>query len=413
MKAQSLRRVLTLSNALLVAGVVGAAAWWFVKARPALGDPAKRAVWVKGANDAYQAAANNARKAEFWQVFEKDLDEIKRPDLSNERKFPTAPGVWPYVGPVPPPPKSPKAPEAPKAEAPKGLAALGRVVTATVAPSGDPYARSVIQFEFSASKRRAHFAVGSPEPLEDRDPKVKPKSAVVATTQNAPRPPGKYLVDVSWADYDAATLRIVYDEVGSDPAVPPQRKEEVLGIQLAPGPKDSAVVVAAGQPGENTPVVAGRVSPGAGGASTSGTGAGGTVGGPLRIVGVDREGARYFEFDDATWNALSRRDLEREILNDVKSEDVPGENGGVRVTGVATGSVPAQFGIQPGDVLISVAGQRVRNRNEAIEVAKGLPKETTSVAVVLRRDGVERTVIVDPRDPKTRAAAGRVGFDRR
>lgn len=411
MKAQSLRRALTLSNALLVAGLVGAAGWWFAKARPALGDPAKRAGWVKGANDAYQAAANNARKAEFWQVFEKDLDEIKRPDLSNERRFPTAPGVWPYVGPVPPPPKSPKAPEAPKAEAPKGLAALGRVLTATVAPQGDPYARSVIQFEFSATKRRAHFAVGSPEPLEDRDPKVKPKSAVVSTRPDSPRAPGKYLVDVAWADYDAATLRIVYDEVSADPAVPPQRKEEILGIQLAPGPKEAVVVVAEGQPGENSPVVAGR-TPGAGGRSAAPAGAGDPAA-PLRIVGVDREGARYFEFDDATWSALSRRDLEREILQDVKSEDVPGENGGVRVTGVATGSVPAQFGIQPGDVLVSVAGQRVRNRNEAIEVAKGLPKETTSVAVVLRRDGVERTVIVDPRDPKTRGAAGRVGFDKR
>jgi S1-C subfamily serine protease len=132
----------------------------------------------------------------------------------------------------------------------------------------------------------------------------------------------------------------------------------------------------------------------------------------VKVTPVERDGRTYIELDEEAWVALSSRDLEREILNDVKSEDVKEGDGGVRVTGVAPGSVPAKFGIQQGDVLISVAGQRVRNRNEAIGVAKGLPKDTASVAVVVRRDGVEKTVIVDPRDPKARAAAGKVGYDK-
>ena len=102
MKAQSIRRLLTLTNVVLALGVVGAAGWWFAKARPAMAGDPKRVAWVVPANEAYQTDANNARKADFWQVYEKDFDHIVRPDLMDTKKNATAPGVWPFVGPRPP-----------------------------------------------------------------------------------------------------------------------------------------------------------------------------------------------------------------------------------------------------------------------------------------------------------------------
>lgn len=420
MKAQSIRRVLTFANLLLALGVAGAAGWWFAKARPAMAGDAKRAAWVVPANEAYQTDANNARKADFWQVYEKDFDHIVRPDLMDSKKNPLAPGVWPFVGPVPPKVEK-RAPETTtKKEAPKGLAALGRVVAAIVPPAGgDPRDGSAaITFEFAASKRKRTFFAGATTPLEDVDAKastaeerLRPADAV------DPRREGKYLISVEYVgeagDDDDPRLKIAYDEVGPDPKVPAERKEEVLAIAMTTAPKGGPVF----RPTDGAPGT-GKPATGAGVARAGGTGTGpaaATAPIPLadvKVTTVDRDGRTYIELDDEAWTALSSRDLEREILNDVKSEDVKDGDGGVRVTGVSPGSVPAKFGIQQGDVLISVAGQRVRNRNEAIGVAKGLPKDTASVAVVVRRDGVERTVVVDPRDPKTRAAAGKVGFDK-
>lgn len=420
MKAQSIRRLLTFANLLLALGVAGAAGWWFAKARPAMAGDAKRVAWVVPANEAYQTDANNARKADFWQVYEKDFDHIVRPDLMDTKKNPLAPGVWPFVGPVPPKVEKRVAAEPTKKEVPKGLAALGRVVAAIVPPAGtDPAeATAAIMFEFSASKRKRTFFAGALTPVEDADVKAAATDDRIRPADAAPaRREGKYLVSVEYVGEasgdDDPRLKVVYDEVGADPKVPAERKEEVLAISMSMVPKGGPVVrpLNADAGAGATPAGAGVAK--AGGAST-GTGARATPV-PLadvKVTPVEREGRTYIELDEDAWNAISSRDLEREILNDVKSEDVKDGEGGVRVTGVSPGSVPAKFGIQQGDVLISVAGQRVRNRNEAIDVAKGLPKDTASVAVVLRRDGVERTVVVDPRDPKTRSAAGKVGFDK-
>ncbi|MFO0934569.1 MAG: PDZ domain-containing protein [Planctomycetota bacterium] len=420
MKAQSIRRLLTFANLLLALGIAGAAGWWFAQARPAMAGDAKRAAWVVPANEAYQTDANNARKADFWQVYEKDFDHIVRPDLMDTKKNPLAPGVWAFVGPVPPKVEKRAAAEPTKKEAPKGLAALGRVIAAIVPPVGtDPLdANAAITFEFAASKRKRTFYAGATTPLEDVDSKGPAGEERLRPADAAdPRREGKYLVSVEYVgeagDDDDPRLKIVYDEVGADPKAPAERKEEVLAISMSTAPKGGSLI----RPTDGAPG-AGKPGPAAGPgvARAGGTGVGtGSAPVPLervRVTPVEREGRTYIELDEESWNALSSRDLEREILNDVKSEDVKDGEGGVRVTGVSPGSVPAKFGIQQGDVLVSVAGQRVRNRNEAIDVAKGLPKDTTSVAVVLKRDGVERTVVVDPRDPKTRAAAGKVGFDK-
>ncbi|MBL9087706.1 MAG: PDZ domain-containing protein [Planctomycetia bacterium] len=416
MKAQSIRRLLTFVNLLLALGVAGAAGWWFAKARPAMAGDPKRVAWVVPANEAYQTDANNARKADFWQVYEKDFDHIVRPDLMDVKKHPLAPGVWPFVGPVPPKVEKRAAVEPTKKEAPKGLAALGRIVAAIVPPAGsDPRDGSAaITFEFAASKRKRTFFAGALTPVEDLDPKAKaPEERLRPADAVDPRREGKYLLSVEYVGEaggdDDPRLKVVYDEVGADPKAPAERKEEVLAIAMTTGSKTPIVVDAEGAAG------AGKPATGAGRAGAPGTGTPRTGPVPLaevKVTPVEREGRTYIELDEEAWVALSSRDLEKEILNDVKSEDVKDGDGGVRVTGVAPGSVPAKFGIQQGDVLISVAGQRVRNRNEALEVAKGLPKDTTGVAVVIRRDGVERTVVVDPRDPKTRAAAGKVGFDK-
>jgi S1-C subfamily serine protease len=94
------------------------------------------------------------------------------------------------------------------------------------------------------------------------------------------------------------------------------------------------------------------------------------------------------------------------------AKDAKGDPKGVRFTGVGEGSLASKFDVRPGDILKSINGKPVRSRSEAIEVVKGLPKDTTLVAVVIERDGRDILYNVDPRDPKTRSAAGKVKYNR-
>jgi hypothetical protein len=87
----------------------------------------------------------------------------------------------------------------------------------------------------------------------------------------------------------------------------------------------------------------------------------------------------------------------------------------VRVTDVGPeeASIASQFDVQRGDILKSINGQPVHNRAQAIDVVKNLPKDTTNVQAVVERNGRDIVYNIDPRDPRVKAAAGKVRFDGR
>src|SRR5262245_27455245 len=99
MKAQSLRRLLTLVDVVLVLGIGGVAAWYCVKVAPAAAASSSRRDWTKDAIDRWKRDSAEARPSPTWSVNEEDFKQLVRPDLMTKDK---GPGVWPYVGPVPP-----------------------------------------------------------------------------------------------------------------------------------------------------------------------------------------------------------------------------------------------------------------------------------------------------------------------
>src|SRR2546426_920935 len=102
MKAQSLRRLLTLTDVALVLGIAGAGAWYLAKVRPAAASDAKRMEWSAQAYKEYQNAALTAHPKDLWTVERDAFDHIVRPDLMPSNPPGKTPGVWPYVDPVPP-----------------------------------------------------------------------------------------------------------------------------------------------------------------------------------------------------------------------------------------------------------------------------------------------------------------------
>jgi hypothetical protein len=397
MKAQALRRTLTLLNVLLVLGLLGAGAWYVLQVRPAQADDGKRAAWVKPAMDAYTVAARNAAPAVVRQVDDKDLEAITRPDLSDLKK---GPGVWVFAGPIPPQPK-PKV-DVPKAPPmPTGLEALGKLVLAV---DNGPAGGSVMVFEFTGSKKRRAFGQG--DRIEDKDAKAAGETTGIIEV-GKPRTPGLYLVSIVRVDAgEEPRFRISYDVVPEDGGAV-ARQEVVLGIKQELNKGTDVIRSGAGDAAAPGTTAAKGVTAAPAAPATAP---------PLSDVriGVERvtDASRKVEFDDAAWRYFKYSDPDQ-LISDVKTEDAKDAKGdpkGVRLTGVPEGSLASKFDVRPGDILKSINGKPVRSRAEAIDVVKALPKDIATVAVVIERDGRDILYNVDPRDPKTRSAAGKVRY---
>jgi C-terminal processing protease CtpA/Prc len=94
----------------------------------------------------------------------------------------------------------------------------------------------------------------------------------------------------------------------------------------------------------------------------------------------------------------------------VNAEDIEGQLGnyfgapdgeGVLVTDVESGSPAEKSGMKAGDVVIKVAGERVRNLNEMRDRLREKREDKTVPVTVLRR-GSEQNLTVEPTKPETR-----------
>ena len=397
MKAQSVRRVLGIVNVVLVVGLVGAGAWWFLEVRPASADAARtKPKWVDDTWKAYDAAARNVTPALIFPIDEKDLQVVTRPDLKERQ-------VGVFVGPIPPEPR-PATAAAPAPELPKGLEAIGRPNTVYWMPPGDARLITVVQWAFP-SKKLASIRVGE-------------------FIRETPGEKGRFkLVAVERPDLAKPVYKLIYDVYESDETtVVLAKQESVFDLSPGDGGKPSPITVGpAGTPG-GAPVAG---APGAGTTPATGPGAapaptGYVVAGgappPASAVRITPQklGDNYLgiEFDDTAHDYFYRSNPDA-LLSEVKTDvatDEAGNPRGLRISSVPQGSVASQFDVKNGDILVSINGTPVHSRSDAINVIKGMSKDIASVKVVIDRNGRLITYDVDPRDPAARRAAGKVRF---
>jgi len=391
MKAQSIRRLLHLTNVALALGLVGAGAWYMLKVRPAAASASKSTDWVKKSMETYLKEAGSAVAASIWQVGPKELDDITRPDLLDKDK---GPGVWPYVGPVPPKPQpKEKVVETPKG--PTGLEAIGKPTMLLV----DPGEKTLLQWLFGSSPKPRTFFAG--EFMTDEAPAKDEKNNRIPPKKSRFR-----FVDASYVNAgDARKIRIVYDVfedlAKDDPSIKGQVSVMPLGAipnaaLITTGSKDGKGETEGGTPRPTrpagTPPPFSEVRP---------------------LISRPAEGVVKVEFDEATYDYTAFNDPDK-LMGQVKTEEHRDRNGkpdGVRVTGLDNESVAAAFDVRTGDILKMINGVPVHSRAEAIDVVKKLPKQTTNVSVVVERNGRDIVYNVDPRDPRVKSGAGKVKYE--
>lgn len=101
---------------------------------------------------------------------------------------------------------------------------------------------------------------------------------------------------------------------------------------------------------------------------------------PMPQVAPQPPGAPYayrFQFGDSTavavgWNAVAGAQMTS--LGDELGEYFPGTDGGVLVLKVADGTPAARAGLKPGDVILSVRGERVRTVEDVRKALKPYPQ---------------------------------------
>ena len=381
MKAQSIRKTLWLTSALLGVALLGGAAWYFTQVRPASASPAEDA-WVKKSYDAYLQDQRTAKPRVLWPVSLDDLtSHITRPDLmSKESRI----GVWAYVGPVPPSPREETKPTT-VADQPKGLAAIGAPSMILLQP---PPAVSMVKWIFPGSKKGGFFVTGE----------------FIRESNTAK---GRFkLTGIERPDAEIARFRLIYD-IYDDETKDPVSKGAVAEFTLIKPDYTKTTFDVKPPPVAADPT--GKPLPGAAGTSLPPSVAAGTPP-PLADVRIDvkssGDNSREVEFDDNAYRYFFYSNPDS-LAADVKTEEI---KEGIRISGISTGSVATQFGIQPGDIIKSINGTPIRNRAQALEVVKALPKDIARVTVVVQRNARDLVYNVDPRDPAVRKAAGTVRY---
>ena len=388
MKAQSVRRALTVSCAVLGLGHVGVGAYWFLQVRPAMAAPAKPPPWVDKSYAKYQEEKRGSQPMSIWPVQLEELKKhITRPDLMSKE---SGIGVWEYVGPLPPAPRAPEKPvEATKL--PTGIESLGKL-DSLVGLSADGLHGAYLWLYSppgAAKPKRFWFMIG--EFIHEID--TDPKSAK-----------GRFKVTkVSKPNEKAFTYMMTYD-VYDDPTKDPVETGKTATFNLfseAPRgfSRDPVKPNADGTPGKPPVPNAGP----------------GTTPAPVAFlpkVVASSDNSRNVTIEDMeTFRYFTETGIEK-MIAEVKTEEAKDKAGqpiGVRlVSGITKESDLGKFDVQAGDILKSINGQPTHTRSQAIDVVKKLPKDTASVTAVVERNGRDIVYTVDPRDPEVRKAAGRL-----
>ncbi|MDB5843116.1 MAG: peptidase and chymotrypsin/Hap [Polaromonas sp.] len=87
------------------------------------------------------------------------------------------------------------------------------------------------------------------------------------------------------------------------------------------------------------------------------------------------------------WIGVEPQELNAELVEAFKLKPEAAKAGGVIITGVLQNGPAAQGGIRPGDVIMAVAGQPVRNVSQLLTAVAALKPGTPAPLKVLRGDG--------------------------
>ena len=389
MKAQSVRRILTITSGVLALALVGAGAYWFLQIRPAAAAAPKQPAWVEKSYETYKYEKKVVKPADVWPVTLPELQKhITRPDLMSPE---SGIGVWPYVGPLPPPPREKvKAVDAPKL--PTGIESLGKV-DAVIGLSADGL-HGVYRWVYKpqgAKEKYFWFLIGDfvHETDVDKDGKK-----------------GRFRVTkITRPDPTQLTFVVTYD-VHDDRDKPAVETGKTATFNLLGEGSKPVVSIVKPPPG-----AADTAKPGTPGAAGAPAGAA-TAGVFKPVVVSPTENSRSVTFEDAdTYRRFTETGVET-MIQEIKTEEAKDKTGqpiGIRlVSGLTKESDLGKFDIQPGDILKSIQGQPTHSRSQAIEIVKKLPKDTQNVTAVVERNGRDILYTVDPRDPEVRKAAGKL-----
>jgi hypothetical protein len=398
MKAQAIRRTLWLVDGLLVAALLGAGAWYVMKVRPASAEGTKPTAWAAATYDKYHN--ENIERVDPYPIKSlAELDAIVSSDLRDTKVRDSATIVGVFVGPPPPEPKPPEA--AKVVQGPQDLEALARPTMVMYNPGGAGNQPTSVMFEFKDGKSpHGVFEVGE----------------FVKAGKNEP---DRFKMTALLPNPESPKWKIVFD-VYDDPKKDPVKKDQVFAFEIAPKPGKTII---------KTSSPAGTLADGVGGKPTAAAGTGpnpnpgaaptpsevSVVGTSSRLTVTKAGNNVHVEFlDDDAYGKFRSSDPDK-LLEAVKTTEVKDEKGNVRglqVDNIDAGSLASEFNVQRGDVLLSINGQVVHSRADAMNIAKSLPKDTKSVNVVIERNGRQIVYDIDPRDPKLRGAGSKIKFNK-
>ncbi len=423
MKPHSLRRGLWLANLVLGVAVIGVAAWFVLKVRPAVAKVANRkhserpAEFEKLRKD-YEGQRMSGLK---WKppapVTEADIKQVVlRKDYADKK-----PRHWIFSGPLPPE-------DRPDVEVvdrgpppPEGLDVLGSISALIYTPPDG----TTILFKFGG--KSLAFGVGDFVRKSDTDPA---RFKITKVREKSPKA-FEITYDVYGKDdkdKPERTGTMMYDQSDSDgfpsflrPDVPAKPTKGATGV-TGPDGKTPAKDGAKGGPTEGDATKGDPTK----GDPTKGDAA-------KKDDATDESGAKVIDVSK-TSSALTLQDLKPEIeynprnrsqraikfdSNSYKyfkgknaksmagtvktsvAKDKAGRVIGLRITGFAKDAPADVFDVRRGDILVSINGQKVTTRSDAVRVAESI-KPNSLVTVVIDRNGKNVTYRVDASDPKNR-----------
>ena len=394
MRAHSQRRFIWFLNVVLGAGLVALIAWIVLDVTKAVADPGfLRPPWAGQAVEDFRQQPTTNRSALKPPVSQAELDEIDR------REFRTTSGKrfhWIYSGPMPPAPPAEEVVEEARAPVEDDLSKLGRIAFMLFAAPrrGQEVAEETIVFwEFSPERRKA-FSPG--EFIHDGD--GEPRGGIKLV--DVRRKPGR------------ERLFEVHYEVYDDPNGEPVKKGVYLydaNIELPEGVAGRVKVArlggaggpSASDPGRTDTGVTGEVEPAAEPSYAPDEPA------PEPMVTYETPERARVEVDQSTFDWLRGKDADS-LAKSVSTQVARDEQGrviGLQITGLSSDTPADRFDVKPGDILVSIDGQPVKSRSDAMNIAQGIDPNVSRVTVVVDRRGRMITFNIDPRDPKTRRAA--------
>ncbi len=411
MKPHALRSGLWLANLALAAAVIGIGAWYALEVRPAVAEAVKKRAGKKRPKH-LEALRSDYEKMRVTGLKWKPQPPVSDPDLDAtilradyKKKSPTH---WIFSGPLPPEAVKSEKKEPTGPPPPKGLDTLGKLSTVIIDPPD-----STILFKFAGGKSRA-FGVGDFVKLNSKTDADRFRITKILEPQ-----PRVYEVhyDVFGKDADKAERSDVlrYDRTGSSEGYPEfLRPDSPPKAAPAAGAGGAVDAVPAGTAPGATPETADGTQP-------DGTQPDGTpeVVRPIRkptaeltledlkpeiIRNPKNANQRAIVFDDNTYRYFKKRDA-KSVAGTVKTQvaidKTTGRTIGLRITGFEDKAPSGVFDVRKGDILVSINGQKVKSRGDAVRIAESL-KNATVVTVVIDRRGKLVTYRVDPQDPRNR-----------